>query len=122
MARGHIATPSDVDTAVLIGFPKTDARDQQIYKCGDCNKKQPADAAQPLIPEHVKRRAVRLCIESVSMSEARVVGASVTSVRYWLGGGALELMREMSVRRTSGRAAPITAPTIALRNVDIRGR
>ena len=60
-------------------------RGQQVYKCGECNRKQVADAAQPHFPEHVKRQAVQMCIDGASMSAAaRVVGASVTSVSGWL--------------------------------------
>ena len=60
-------------------------RGQQVYKCGECKRKQVTDAAQPRFPEHAKRQAVQMCVEGESMSEAaRAVGASITSVSGWL--------------------------------------
>lgn len=61
-------------------------RGQQMYKCGDCKKKQATDAEQTHFPKHIKWQAVQMCIGGDSLSAAaRVVGASVTSVSRWLG-------------------------------------
>ena len=63
-------------------------RGRQVYKCGDCNRKYTADAAQPRFPEQVKRQAVKMRIEGASISAAaRVVGASATSVSGWVKKG-----------------------------------
>lgn len=59
-------------------------RGHQVYKCGECKEKQVAAADQPRFQEHAKRRAVQMRMEGASMTAARAVGASVTSVSGWL--------------------------------------
>ena len=39
------------------------ARGQQLYKRGDCKRKQVAYTEPPHFPEHVKRQAAQICIE-----------------------------------------------------------
>ena len=68
------------------------ARCQQLYKRGDCKRKQVADAEHRRFPDHVKRQAVQMRIWGASIfAAARVVGASVTAVSRWLGKGDLRV-------------------------------
>lgn len=60
-------------------------RGQQVYKCGECKRKQVADAEQPRFPDHAKRQAAQMRAEGASISAAaRSVGASAATVSRWL--------------------------------------
>ncbi len=60
-------------------------RGEQIYKCGECNRKHSAGAKRHHFSERVKEQAVEMCIEGMSLSAAaRVVGASVPTVSGWV--------------------------------------
>ena len=101
--------------AAPIGCPKTDAHaGVKFTSAAIASRKYTADAAQPRFPEQIKRQAVQMRIEGASISAARVVGASATSVSGWVKKGWAIALERMSAWRTSGRVSTIAASTIAL--------
>ena len=86
-------------------------RGHQVYKCGDCKRKQTVDTEHAQGSEIAKRQASQMRLEvEILSAAARVVGESVASVSGCLGGEAIacERMRAMSNEHTSGRAAMTT--------------